>query len=145
MKSDLKLNKDGVFTQDIYLLSYCGLKIIFEVCKTYENSVCIIELATRKYKDGISLTKWIRPTPHPLVVTGPNTFEKSTFEVKTNPNKNLSIIITRVSKIFWEAAKYVDCPLVGTFQAVPFPDFRNTYWKKPKKIKKDIDKVYLIN
>ena len=143
--NDYELNEDGIFLQDIYLLSYCGLKVIFQVCKTYSHSVCLIELATKKYKDGISLTKWIHPSSKPLVVTGPNTFEKSTFEVKTNHNENISIVITRASKLFWEAAKYIDCPLVGTFQAVPFKDYLNTYWKKPKKLKKDIDKLYLIN
>ena len=139
------MNKDGVFLQDIYLLSYCGLKIIFEVCKTFEHSVCIIELATKKYKDGISLTKRIRPALFPLVVTGSNRFSTSTFEVLTTPNKRLAIHINRNSPIFWEAAKYVDCPLTGVFFAVPFPDYLNTYWKKPKKLKKDIDKIYFIN
>lgn len=149
MKLDLplsnELNEDGVFLQDIYLLSYCGLKIVLEVCKTYPHSVCVIELATKKYREGISLTKWIRPTPKPLLVVGQNTFEKSTYEVKTNRDKTLSIVITRLSNLFWEATKYVDCPLTGTFKAVPFPDYLNTYWKKPKKIKKDIDNLHLIN
>ena len=49
------MNVHGVFLQDIYLLSYCGIKVIFQVCKTYERSVCLIELATKKYKNGISL------------------------------------------------------------------------------------------
>lgn len=139
------MNKDGVFLQDIYLLSYCGFKIIFEVCKTYDHSVCVIELATKKYKDGITLTKWIRPTLHPLVVLGPNRFAKSTFEVQTRSDKKLVIYIGPQHRLYWEALKYVDMPPTGKFLAVPFPDYLKTYWKKPKKLKKDIDKLYLIN
>jgi len=139
------MNKDGVFLQDIYLLSYCGFKIIFEVCKTYDHSVCVIELATKKYKDGISLTKRIRPTLHPLVVRGPNTFGKSTFEVETRPDKKLVFYVNPTVELFWEALKANPYPPIGKFLAVPFPDYLQTYWKKPKKLKKDIDNFYLIN
>lgn len=139
------MNKHGIFIQDIYLLSYCGIKVIFEVCETFEHSVRIIELATKKYRNGISLTKRIRPTRFPLVVTGPNTFEKSRYEVRTRPDKRLEIVITRASRLFWEATKYVECPLIGKFLAIPFPNYRDTFWNKPKKYKKDIDRFYLIN
>lgn len=139
------MNKDGVFLQDIYLLSYCGFKVVFEVCKTYDHSVCLIELATKKYKDGITLTKWIRPTRYPLVVFGQNRFSKSTFEVRTRPDKKLVIYIGPQCRLYWEALKYFDMPPTGNFLAVPFPDYLQTYWKKPKKLKKDIDKFYLIN
>jgi len=139
------MNKDGVFLQDIYLLSYCGFKIIFEVCRTYDHSVCLIELATKKYKDGITLTKWIRPTFHPLVVMKYNRFSKSTFEVATRSDKKLVIYIGPQHRLYWEALKTNPHPPIGNFLAVPFPDYLNTYWKKPKKAKKDIDNFYLIN
>ncbi len=141
----INMNKDGVFLQDIYLLSYCGLKVIFEVCKTYDHSVCLIELATKNYKDGISLTKYVRPTFYPLVITKHNRFSKSTFEVFTRPDKKLVIPIDTNTRLYWEALKYVPNPPVGRFLAVPFPDYLKTYWKKPKKLKKGIDKSYLIN
>lgn len=139
------MNEDGIFIQDMYLLSYCGIKVVFEVCETFPHSVRIIELATKKYKNGISLTKWIRPSKHPLVVTGPNTFEKSTYEVNTRQDKKIEIVVTRASRLFWEATKYVDCPLVGKFLAVPFPDYRDTFWKKPRNMKEEENKWYLIN
>ena len=136
------MNVHGVFLQDIYLLSYCGMKVIFQVCKTYERSVCLIELATKKYKNGISLTKKIQASKNPLIITRNNSYYKSTYEVPTREDKKLIIHITPSDRIYWEAAKYNEYPKMGMFLAVPFPDYLKKYWKKPKK---DIDKLKIIN
>ena len=136
------MNRHGVCLQDIYLLSYCGMKVIFQVCKTYDRSVCLIELATKKYKDGISLTRKIKASKDPLIITKNNSYYKSMYEVPTREDKKLIIHITSADRIYWEALKYVEYPKSGLFLAVPFPEYLEKYWKKPKK---DIDKLKLIN
>ena len=123
----------GIKMLDMYLLSYCGIKVIFQVCDTTDSTVTLIELATKKYKDGITLTKKYKSTKKPLIIKGNNTFTGSNFFVSAiREDKKLPIRIDITTKIFWEAQKYTDYPPMGTFLAVPFPDHRDTYWKKPK-------------
>ena len=128
----------GIELLDLYLLSYAGIKVIFQVCKTTRNTVFLVELATKKYRDGYSLTKTFKPSKKPLIIKNKNIFTKSTYEVcAIRPDKKLPIKIDLSTKIFWEAQKYVDYPLIGTFLAVPFVDYLNKYWKKPKKKEKE--------
>lgn len=129
-------NKHYVHTQDIYILSYCGIKVIFQVAKVTEDSVFLVELAAKRYKDGLTLTKHLKTSKNPFFVTD-NTRSKTTFEVFTRPDKCLPIKINYSSKIFWEALKYVDYPCIGTCLAIPFDDYLTTYWKKPKKEAKE--------
>ena len=46
-------NRYGIYLLDMYMLDYYGIKLFFQVCKTTENSVFLVELATKRYKDGI--------------------------------------------------------------------------------------------
>ena len=123
----------GIYITDLYLLSYCGMKIIFQVCKTTPKTVFLVELATKRYKDGYTLTKTYKPSKKPLIIKENNVFTKSTYEVAAiREDKKLPIRIGMNSDVFWEAQKYVKYPRRGTFLAVPFTNHRNTYWKKPK-------------
>ena len=125
---------------DLYMLSYEGLKVVFQVCDTTPDSVFLIELATKRYKDGVTLTKKYKATKKPLIITHNNIFTKSTYEVPaTREDKKLPIKITMATPIFWEAYKHTPYPRTGTFLAVPFPDHRNTYWKNRKKEEKYYD------
>lgn len=123
----------GILITDLYILTYEGLRVIFQVCKTTPRSVFLIELATKRYKDGYTLTKKYRPSKTPLIVVENNVFSRSTYEVPAiREDKKLPIRITLSSKIFWEASKYTCFPKRGIFYAVPFKDHRDTYWRKPE-------------
>ena len=136
----------GIYLLDLYLLSYSGMKIIFQVCKTTKKSVFLIELATKRYKGGYTLTDTFHATKSPLIVVDKNVFTKSTYEVPaTRKDKKLPIRILYGSRAYNEATKYVKYPKFGTFLAVPFLDYMNTYWKAPKKLKCDIDKFKELN
>jgi hypothetical protein len=144
------MNKHGIFINDIYILSYYGIKVIFQVCETYPESVRLIELEQKKYKDGWTLTKRLKPARYPMVVKGKNRFTKSTYEVKSRPDKRLEIKIDMRTELFWYALNssatiFDNVPRVGTLLAVPFPEFRNKYWKNSKILKKTIDKKIYIN
>lgn len=125
----------GIKLLDIYILTYCGIRVIFQVCETTDNTVKLIELATKRYKGGITLTKTYKASKTPLIIKKDNAFTRSTYEVAANRHdKKLPIKIDMSTKIFWEAQKYVDYPKIGTFLAVPFLDHRTTFWKKPERI-----------
>ena len=128
------MTNTGIKILDLYLLAYSGMKVIFQVCDTTENTVTLIELATKKYKNGYTLTKHYKASKKPLIIKNNNVFTKSKYKVVSiREDKKLPIRIDMTTKIFWEAQKYVDYPKIGTFLAVPFLEHRNTYWKKPKK------------
>ena len=125
----------GIKILDMYILSYCGMKIIFQVCDTTNKTVKLIELATKRYKDGYTLTKTYKASKKPLIIENNNVFTRSNYEVLAiRDDKKLPIRITMSTKIFWEAQKYRKYPRMGTFLAIPFLHHRNTYWKKPKEI-----------
>lgn len=131
------MTNTGIKLLDLYLLSYCGLKVIFQVCETTERTVTLIELATKKYKNGYTLTKKYKASKKPLVIKGDNVFTRSNFKVVAiREDKKLPIKIDMTTKLFWEAEKYVDFPKVGIFLAAPFLDHINTYWAKPQKKEK---------
>ena len=139
---------EEICPQDIYALNYYGIIVVFEVCDVHhekEDYVSLIELETKRYKDGIALTKQLKPAKYPLVIKNNNVWSKTTYYVRARLDKKLPIVVSQTSRLFWEATKYVDSPMIGTFLAEPFPNYLTTYWEKPKKIKKDIDKLKLIN
>ena len=132
---DVVVNKHHVYIQDIYILSYYGIKVVFQVAKVTENSVFLVELATKRYKDGLTLTKGLKTSKKPYFVKGNNTRSGTTFEVFTREDKTLPIRIWYDSDIFWEAAKRVSAPLVGTCLAIPFNDkYLSAYWIIEKEI-----------
>ena len=132
------MTNTGIKILDLYLLSYSGMKVIFQVCDTTETTVTLIELATKKYKNGYTLTKRYRATKKPLVIATNNTFTRSNYRVMAiREDKKLPIKISMQTQLFWEAQKYVKYPKIGTFLAVPFLDHRDTYWKKPKEREKE--------
>ena len=63
-----ELNDYGIFLLDIYVLNYYGIKVFFQVCKTTEKSVYLIELATKRYKNGIMLTKNFSASKKPYII-----------------------------------------------------------------------------
>lgn len=134
-----ELNQDGIFLLDIYLLDYYGIKVFFQVCKTTKNTVYLVELATKRTKQGIMLTKRIKPTKKPLIILKDNTYTKSQYEV--NPVRLiqsecwLPIQIKYGDPIFREAERIMKYPACGYTYAVPIKDVINKYWKAPKKPK----------
>ena len=133
------LNNKGVCLFDVYVMDYYGIIVFFQVCKTTRESVFIMELATKRYKDGLTLTKTIKGSKTPLVVVNNNTYEKTKYEVIPTDDKRLPIKIEFESKIWKEARKYVDWPRVGVCYAFPYNNYKNKYWKKPdKKIKENV-------
>ena len=130
----------GIKILDVYILTYNGIRVIFQVCDTTEDTVTLIELATKRYKHGITLTKRYKATKNPLVIKKDNVFTRSSYEVKaTRPDKKLPIKIDMTTKLFWEANKYVEYPRMGVFLAVPFTSHRTTFWRKPEKEEKECD------
>ena len=136
-----ELNESGIFLLDTYLLDYYGVKVFFQVCKTTKHSVYLVELATKKTKYGIMLTKRIKASKKPLVILKNNTYTKSEYEV-TPINLNgkeywLPIEIHYGDLIHQEAEKYYDFPAVGYAYAVPIKDVINKYWETPTLIEEE--------
>lgn len=125
-------NQYRVYTQDIYILCFAGIKVVFEVCRVTYNSVFLVELATKKYKDGIIVDENLSLSKNPFFVKENNNRLKSTFEVFPLADRSIPIEITKDSDIYWEACKYVKEPVVGWYLAEPFPNYLNTYWKEPE-------------
>ena len=136
-----ELNDCGIFLLDIYLLDYYGIKVFFQVCKTTKNTVYLVELATKRTKYGIMLTKHIKASKNPLIVRSNNTYTKSEYEVKpinlSGKEYWLPIEIKYGDPIHKEAEKYDFCPVCGYAYAVPIKDVINKYWKAPSEIEKE--------
>lgn len=134
-----ELNEFDIMLLDTYILDYYGIKVFFQVCKTKPKSVCLVELATKKTKYGIMLTKQIKASKKPLIITENNTYTKSQYEVyPINLNGDeywLPIPIDRNSPIYKEALQYEDCPSCGIAYAVPIKEIINMYWDCPEKKK----------
>lgn len=125
------LNDYGIFIADIYLLSYCGIIVFFQVCKTRKKSVYLVELATKKYKNGTMLTKTIHASKKPLIIKQNNTIRKTTYEIYPIQIDNeylLPIPVNYGDDLYREAEKYVDYPPTGYVYAVPIKDYGNKYW-----------------
>lgn len=131
-----EINKYGIFLLDIYLLDYYGIKVFFQVCKTTKDTVFLVELATKRTKQGIMLTKRIKASKKPYIIHTNNTYTKTKYEVQPiNLNDReywLPIEINYGDKIHTDAFKYCDFPSVGYAYAVPIKDYLNKYWEKPK-------------
>lgn len=133
-----ELNKNGIFLLDTYMLDYCGIKVFFQVCGTTKDTVFLIELATKKTKYGIMLTKRIKPSKTPLIVRYNNVFSKSNYEVRPidlyGKEFWLPIQIKYGDAIYEEAKQYNEYPPIGYAYAVPIKDILNKYWEEPEKI-----------
>lgn len=127
-----ELNDYGIFLLDIYVLNYYGIKVFFQVCKTTEKSVYLIELATKRYKNGIiMLTKNFSASKKPYIILNNNTRRKSTYEVypvKNGYGHYLPIEVKLGSRLHEEALNRTDFPIAGTAYAVPVRDVLNKYW-----------------
>ena len=64
-----ELNKYDIFLLDVFVLNYYGILVFFQVCKTKKDSVFLVELATKRYKNGITLTKGFKASkkPHSVI------------------------------------------------------------------------------
>lgn len=125
------LNNYGIFITDIYLLSYCGIILFFQVCKTTKKSVYLIELATKKYKNGTMLTKRIHASKKPLIIKHNNTITKSNYEIfpiKIDDEYLLPIEIKYGDDLYKKAEEYVDYPPIGYVYAIPIKDYLHKYW-----------------
>lgn len=128
-----ELNKHGIFIGDVFILNYCGIKVLFQVCKTTKNSVFLVELATKRYKDGIMLTKSIKASKNPLIINKDNTHTHSTYEVvpiKLEKDYWLPIEIKPFSKIHIMALQRngFEYAPTGYAYAVPVKEYYNRYW-----------------
>ena len=126
-----ELNKYDIFLLDVFVLNYYGILVFFQICKTTKNTVFLVELGTKKYRDGITLTKNLKTAKNPYIILNNNTHTKSQFEiypVKIEKEPWLPIEIGVNSRLFKEALNRTDFPLVGTVYAVPLRDYANKYW-----------------
>ena len=132
------MTKNGICIGDIYVLTYCGIRVILRVCNTSERYVYLYELATKRYKDGYALTNRLKGSKKPLLVPKKdNVFSRSKFKVEANRiDKKLSIRIDSNTLLYWEAMKYVENPMPGPYLAHPFKNYRKYYWKKPNLLEK---------
>lgn len=135
-----ELNNQGIFLLDVFMLDYCGIKVFFQVCKTTEKSVFLVELATKRYKNGIMLTKNLSVSKKPYIIINNNTRTRSTYEVypinmdMENREYWLPIEIKINSRIYKEARK--EYSPIGIAYAVPIRDFLNKYWLEDEEIEK---------
>ena len=133
-----ELNNKGIFLLDVFMLDYCGIKVFFQVCKTTDESVLLVELATKRYKNGIMLTKNLLVSKKPYIIINNNTHTRSTYEVYPINMENreywLPIEIKMGSKLYSEA--HSDYPPIGIAYAVPIRSFLNKYWIDDKEIEK---------
>ena len=129
---------EKVHVNKVYAINYYGIVVVFQVCGFGpKGAVYLVELATKKYKEGIALTENLETAKKPLVVKEKNTRNKSRFKVYPTRNGYLPIYIGMKTELFWEALKYEENPEMGYVLAVPFNDFLHTYWNKPQKIIKE--------
>lgn len=77
----MKKNDKGVKFGNDFCLNYFGVILFFTVVWTKKDIVYLIELATKKYNNGIRFTKKIRATKHPLVILEKNVYRKSEYFV----------------------------------------------------------------
>ena len=122
-----ELNDNGIFLLDVFVLNYYGILVFFQVCKTTEKTVFLVELGTKRYKDGITLTKRFKAAKKPYIILNNNTHTRSTYEVV--PYKmTVPIMIDLDMPIYKEALKRTELPIVGTFYAEKIVDYANKYW-----------------
>ena len=132
------INEYGVFIGDVYVLNYYGVLVFFRVCETRKETVFLVELGTKKYKNGIMLRKGLKASKTPLVVLKNNTYSKTNFEVKPiklfDEQYWLPIEVKYGDPLHKEACKYHEFPSVGFVYAVPLEDYLNKYWENDKVI-----------
>ena len=126
--SENELNDNGVFIGDIYVLNYYEILVFFEVCKTKANSVFLVELGTKRYKNGVMFLKGYKASKKPLVITENNTRTKATYEVRPRKDLSLPILITTDTVLYKHAKENVRHPSVGVFYATKIVDYMNRYW-----------------
>ena len=123
-----ELNEKGIIIGSFYVLNYCDICIFFRVCKTTKKSVYLIELATKKYKNGVMLVKDFKPAKNPYIVQNNNTWLNSLYEVFPTKDKLLPIEISYGSKLYNEALRRHKKPVVGTAYAEPIEEVWKWYW-----------------
>lgn len=123
-----ELNDKSVFLGDVYCLNYYGILVFFYVSKTTAKTVYLVELGTKRYKNGIMLTKNLKASKKPYIILNNNTYTKTTYEVIPEKNLSLPIMITSDLPIYKKALDNVDFPLTGVFYAEKIFDYINRYW-----------------
>lgn len=122
-----ELNDNGIFLLDVFVLNYYGILVFFQVCKTTEETVFLVELGTKRYKNGITLTKRFRAARKPLIILNNNTHTKSTYEVV--PYKmTVPINVTYGSPLYKKALEKTEFPITGTYYAEKVLEYANKYW-----------------
>lgn len=126
-----------IYINDVFMLNYYGIRVIFQVANVSEDEkeIYLVELATKRYKDGYTLTKNLDTSKNPFIIKKNNARTKTTYKVSPNEDGTFYVLVPMYSKLFWEALKYVEYPKTGYVLAVPFKDYLNTYWEEPVKIK----------
>ena len=127
--SENELNDQGVFIGDIYALNYYEILVFFEVCKTKEKTVYLVELGTKRYKNGVMFLKGYKASKRPLIITENNTRNKTTYQVRPQKDLSLPILITTDTPIYKRAKdNLVRHPQTGIFYATKIVDYINHYW-----------------
>lgn len=131
-----ELNDFGVFIGDVYVLNYYNILVFFLVCRTTEKTVFLIELATKRYKNGIMLTKRLKPSKNALIIINNNSKRNGTYQVVPNKDLSLPIKIDMNLPIYKKALERTEFPLIGTFYATKVIDYTNRYWLLEEKLDK---------
>lgn len=138
MKS-ITLNKFGVFVNDVFLLNYYGILTFFQVAKTTENYVYLVELATTQEERGISIDKHLKTTKNPKVVLTNNVRSKTKYKVIPlihHFEPVLPIEVEENSILYKEVYAYVDYPEPGTYYAYKVNDYIDCCW-----ISEEVDSI----
>ena len=126
--SENELNDNGVFIGDIYVLNYYEILVFFEVCKTEAKSVFLVELGTKRYKNGVIFQKGFKTSKKPLIIAENNTRNKTTYQVRPRKDLSLPILSTTDMLIYKRAKENTKYPNTGIFYATKIVDYMNRYW-----------------
>lgn len=109
-----ELNNQGIFLADVFVMDFFETKLFFQVVKTRENSVYLIELQTEPYEYGVKISVPVRPAKYPIIVKRNNTQTKTTFEVYP----------IKFEKDWWLPIEHNGF----VYYATKVEDWRNKYW-----------------
>lgn len=144
----MELNKDEVYPAEIFQLNYCGVLVFFMVVDTTYDSVCLVELKTKKIKINnktcVTLCKNINVADNTLIIPKEmNRITRSKYWVKPIllPFENeisLPIIIEQDSNLYKEAVKNgTSYPVIGTSYAKRLKEYINIAWECAGKDEED--------
>lgn len=136
-----ELNDFGIRIQDAFLLDYYGVKVFFRVCGTTKDSVFLVELAQKRTKWGIQISRTLKGSKNPLVVLKGNDSVHSRYEAfpeSVSGSVRLPIRVDYGDPLHREAMNYAEFPACGYAYAVPLNkpmhELLDMYWEVSEKV-----------